>query len=148
MGKGRYAGFYFVADFTNQDPLQQRFMDFLSHNGYVVRKKAVKTIKDDETGEVTYKSNVDADLAVDLLNTDKNYDVAYLFSRDSDYERVVDIPRSRADASTSYRLGNPFRGSSPTSPTSPYSASKKTARKSNETNRNPPPRMEITSRRP
>jgi len=94
--KGRFfAAFYFVADFTNQDPLQQRFMDFMSHTRYVVRKKAVKAIQDDDTGETTFKSNVDVELVVELLNTQENYDVAFLFSGDSDYERVVDNFRSR-----------------------------------------------------
>ncbi len=29
-----YAGFYYIADFTASDPLQQRYLDFLSHAGY------------------------------------------------------------------------------------------------------------------
>jgi uncharacterized LabA/DUF88 family protein len=96
QGEGTaYAAFYFVADFTQKDELQVRFLDFLSHAGYVVRKKAVKKITDDETGEVSYKSNVDTEVVVELLNTQDNYDVAFLFSGDSDFERVVDILRSR-----------------------------------------------------
>lgn len=90
-----YAGFYFVADFTARDPMQQRFLDFLSHNGYVVRKKAVKAIRHEDTGETEYKCNLDTELVIELLNTAENYDVAFLFSGDSDYERVVDILRSR-----------------------------------------------------
>ncbi len=90
-----YAAFYFVADFTQTDPLHLRFLDFMSHAGYVVRKKAVKKIADDETGEISYKSNVDTEIVVELLNTQDNYDVAFLFSGDSDFERVVDILRSR-----------------------------------------------------
>jgi uncharacterized LabA/DUF88 family protein len=96
QGEGTaYAAFYFVADFTQKDELQVRFLDFLSHAGYVVRKKAVKKIVDDETGDVSYKSNVDTEVVVELLNTQDNYDVAFLFSGDSDFERVVDILRSR-----------------------------------------------------
>lgn len=90
-----YAGFYFSADFTAQDPYQQRFLDFLSHTGFVVRKKPVKAMRDEDTGETRYKCNLDTELVIELLNTSENYDVAFLFSGDSDFERVVDILRSR-----------------------------------------------------
>jgi uncharacterized LabA/DUF88 family protein len=90
-----YAAFYYIADFTAKDPLQQRYLDFLAHADYIVRRKAVKVIRDKETGEQVTKANVDTELILDLINTADNYDLAFLFSGDSDFERAVDLLRSR-----------------------------------------------------
>jgi uncharacterized LabA/DUF88 family protein len=90
-----YAAFYYVADFTATDPLQQRFFDFLSHAGYIVRRRPVKVITDPDTGERIIKGNLDTEIVLDLLNTVQNYDVAFLFSGDSDFERAIDLLRSR-----------------------------------------------------
>jgi uncharacterized LabA/DUF88 family protein len=96
LGPARsYASFYYVADFTTSDPLQQRFFDFLSHAGFIVRRKPVKVIRDQETGERIIKGNLDTEIVLDLLNTAENYDVAFLFSGDSDFERAVELLRSR-----------------------------------------------------
>jgi uncharacterized LabA/DUF88 family protein len=90
-----YAGFYYVADFSASDSLQQRFLDFLSHNGYIVRSRRVKVIRDQDTGERIFKGNLDTEIVLDMMNTLDNYDVAFLFSGDSDFERAVDLLRSR-----------------------------------------------------
>jgi uncharacterized LabA/DUF88 family protein len=90
-----YAAFYYVADFTASDPLQLRFFDFLSHAGYIVRRRPVKVIHDQETGERIIKGNLDTEIVLDMLNTVDNYDVAFLFSGDSDFERAVELLRSR-----------------------------------------------------
>lgn len=89
------AAYYYVADFTASDPLQQRFLDFLSHAGYIVRRRPVKVINDQDTGERIIKGNLDTEIVLDMLNTVGNYDVAFLFSGDSDFERAVDLLRSR-----------------------------------------------------
>ncbi len=44
---------------------------------------------------VALKANVDTELVLDLVNTADNYDLAFLFSGDSDFERAVDLLRSR-----------------------------------------------------
>jgi uncharacterized LabA/DUF88 family protein len=90
-----YAAFYYIADFSAKDPLQQRYLDFLSRADFIVRRKAVKVIHDPETGERVTKANVDTELVLDLVNTADNYDLAFLFSGDSDFERAVDLLRSR-----------------------------------------------------
>jgi uncharacterized LabA/DUF88 family protein len=90
-----YAAFYYIADYTASDPLQQRYLDFLAHVDFIVRRKAVKAIRDQETGERLLKANVDTELVLDLINTADNYDLAFLFSGDSDFERAVDLLRSR-----------------------------------------------------
>lgn len=90
-----YAAYYYLADFTASDPMQQRYMDFLSHVGYIIRKKPVKVITDAETGEQIFKGNLDTEIVLDMLNTVSNYDVAFLLSGDSDFERAVELLRSR-----------------------------------------------------
>lgn len=89
-----YAGYYYVADFAS-DPLQQRFLDFLAHAGFIVRKRPVKVVRDEDTGERIIKGNLDTEIVLDMLNTIDNYDVAFLFSGDSDFERAVELVRSR-----------------------------------------------------
>lgn len=90
-----YAAFYYVADVTASDPVQHRFLDFLSYSGFIIRRKPVKVIIDQDTGETTFKGNLDTEIVLDMLNTVNNYDVAFLFSGDSDFERAVDLLRSR-----------------------------------------------------
>jgi uncharacterized LabA/DUF88 family protein len=90
-----YAAYYYIADYTASDPMQQRYLDFLAHSDFIVRRKAVKAIRDQETGERVLKANVDTELILDLINTADNYDLAFLFSGDSDFERAVDLLRSR-----------------------------------------------------
>lgn len=90
-----YAAYYYIADFTATDPLQIRYLDFLAHSGYIVRKKPVKVIENRETGIKSYKANVDTEMVLDMVNTVENYDVAFLLSGDSDFERCVELLRSR-----------------------------------------------------
>lgn len=90
-----YAAYYYIADFTATDPLQIRYLDFLAHSGYIVRKKPVKVIENRETGVKSYKANVDTEMVLDMVNTVENYDVAFLLSGDSDFERCVELLRSR-----------------------------------------------------
>lgn len=90
-----YAAFYYIADYTASDPMQQRYLDFLAHADFIVRRKAVKAIRDQETGERVLKANVDTELVIDLINTADNYDLVFLFSGDSDFDRAVDLLRSR-----------------------------------------------------
>lgn len=90
-----YAAFFYIADLTSSDSLQQRFLDFLSHAGYIVRRKPVKVIEDTDTGERIFKGNLDTEIVLDMVNTAENYDLAFLFSGDSDFERAVELLRSR-----------------------------------------------------
>jgi uncharacterized LabA/DUF88 family protein len=61
----------------------------------VVRKKELKTIYDAETGESTQKANLDVEIVMDMFNTLENYDKAILLSGDGDFERALDLLRSR-----------------------------------------------------
>ncbi len=52
-------------------------------------------IRDQDTGERIIKGNLDTEILLDMVNTVDNYDVAFLCSGDSDFERAVDLLRSR-----------------------------------------------------
>jgi uncharacterized LabA/DUF88 family protein len=77
------------------DPRDENFVRFLAYAGYVVRKKELKTIYDAETGESTQKANLDVEIVMDMFNTLENYDKAILLSGDGDFERALDLLRSR-----------------------------------------------------
>ncbi len=67
-----YAAFYYVADHTASDPFQQRFFDFLSHAGYIVRRRTVKVMHDQASGERIVKGNLDTEIVLDMLTTIDN----------------------------------------------------------------------------
>lgn len=85
--------YYFAADFTHQDPMQTRFFDYLSHTGFVVHRKPTKQIEE-ETGEMRYKCDLNVEVVVELLTTRDQWDVAFLFTGDADYERAVEVLRA------------------------------------------------------
>lgn len=96
VGPGNfYAGFYYTVDVSHQDPMQLRFLDFMSYSGYIVRRKPLKRITDEHSGLDVFKGNLDTEIVLDMINTIEHYDVAFLFSGDSDFERAVDLLRSR-----------------------------------------------------
>lgn len=77
------------------DPRDENFVRFLSYAGYVVRTKGLKTIYDSETGETTQKANLDVEIVMDMFNTIENFDKAILLSGDGDFERALELLRSR-----------------------------------------------------
>lgn len=85
--------FFYYAVPPQVDPDRQRFLDFLSYNGYVVRTKALKTVYDSQTGEAYQKANLSIEIALDMVTTAQNWDTAYLFSGDGDFERAVELLR-------------------------------------------------------
>lgn len=72
---------------------RQRFLDFLSYNGYVVRTKNLKTYESD--GSNYQKANLSIEIVLDMLTTESQWDTAYVFSGDGDFERVVEILRAK-----------------------------------------------------
>lgn len=77
------------------DPRDENFVRFLAYAGYVVRTKGLKTIYDSETGETTQKANLDVEIVMDMFNTVENFDKAILLSGDGDFERALELLRSR-----------------------------------------------------
>jgi uncharacterized LabA/DUF88 family protein len=76
------------------DPREQRFYGYLNHAGYTVRMKTIKYFRDEASGELTRKANLDLELAIDLFTTIAQYDTAVLVTGDGDFERAVELLRS------------------------------------------------------
>ena len=68
---------------------QKKFLDMLDINGYIVRTKAIKKIKN-RGGKVEWKGNLDMELAFEMDDTKDKYDIAILISGDSDFALPVD----------------------------------------------------------
>jgi len=88
------AYYYTGADSTvkNRD---SAFHEYLMYSGYTVRTKAIKQMVDDTTGEIVEKANLDIELVIDMFNTVTLYDTCILMSGDSDFERALELVRSK-----------------------------------------------------
>lgn len=79
-----------------KDPQDQRgFRDALISLGYTVRTKILKEYYDDNSGRVSQKANLDIEIVVDMFNTVDQYDRVILFSGDGDFERAIELLRSK-----------------------------------------------------
>lgn len=67
--------------------------------GYTVRTKEVKEIQNKE-GKSEEKCNLDIEIVIDMFNTVNNYDKAIIFSGDSDFERAIELLRSKGKTIT------------------------------------------------
>ncbi len=68
---------------------QLKFLDMLEINGYIVRTKVVKKIKNRQGG-YKWKNNLDLELAFEMVETKEKYDVAVLLSGDSDFSVAIE----------------------------------------------------------
>ncbi|NPB06918.1 MAG: NYN domain-containing protein [Aquificae bacterium] len=82
-----YNAFFYLA-YREEDEKQERFLRLLAFSGITVVKKPVKQLKDG-----SLKGDLDVEMAIDMLLTRDNYDVAVLCSGDSDFERLVYVLR-------------------------------------------------------
>jgi uncharacterized LabA/DUF88 family protein len=85
--------------YTGVDPMSRtrdaNFHDYLMYSGYTVRTKVIKQVTDDTTGEVFHKANLDVEMVIDIFNSLNLYDVCILMSGDGDFERALEMVRSR-----------------------------------------------------
>ncbi len=86
-----YNAFYYSGYDVN-DQSQENFLKALTLIGYTVRKKPLKTISSQDNEE-KLKSNMDVEMALDLIITSSHYTEAYLFSGDGDFESVIEYLR-------------------------------------------------------
>ncbi|HKE00980.1 MAG TPA: NYN domain-containing protein [Planctomycetota bacterium] len=77
------------------DPDQEKFLRWLSHVGYTVRRKSVKSFLHPDRGATVEKANLDVEIVADMLTTFDGFDVAALVSGDGDFEHVVELLRAR-----------------------------------------------------
>ena len=95
--------FYYTAypaDGTRNYSVEEKhkFFTFLKKGlGFVVRKKELKRISvvSDEGESIEEKGNMDVEMTIDALHHIKKYDVAVLFSGDSDFLALITYLRSR-----------------------------------------------------
>jgi uncharacterized LabA/DUF88 family protein len=87
--------YWFMGVKQPPDVRDENFIRFLAYAGYVVRTKALKTIYDSDSGDSTQKANLDIEIVMDMFNTVQNYDKAILLSGDGDFERAIELLRSR-----------------------------------------------------
>ncbi|AFZ29436.1 MULTISPECIES: NYN domain-containing protein [Chroococcaceae] len=79
-----------------KDPQDQRgFRDALISLGYTVRHKILKEYYDDTSGRYSQKANLDIEIVVDMFNTVEQYNHVILFSGDGDFERAIELLRSK-----------------------------------------------------
>jgi uncharacterized LabA/DUF88 family protein len=74
---------------------REDFFKALMRMGFTVRVKKIKSMWDKKTGREVVKSNLDIEIVIDMFNTINLYDTAILFSGDGDFERAVELLRSR-----------------------------------------------------
>ncbi len=74
---------------------KRAFLDALINIGYTVRTKLTKQFTDLESGRTSQKANLDVEIVIDMFNTVEMYDHAILFSGDGDFERAVELLRSK-----------------------------------------------------
>lgn len=90
-----YNAFYYTSVTNPPDPGMEGFLRALTGMGYTVRRKVVKEIVDQESGQIIRKANLDIEIVIDMLTTAALYDRAILISGDGDFERAVEFLRGR-----------------------------------------------------
>lgn len=87
--------FWYMGVKPSPESRDEKFLHYLAYAGYTVRTKRLKTIFDPESGETIQKANLDIEIAMDMFNTVDNYNKAILLSGDGDFERALELLRSR-----------------------------------------------------
>jgi uncharacterized LabA/DUF88 family protein len=85
--------FWYTGIKDSQD--QRGFRDALISLGYTVRTKILKEYYDDNSGRYSQKANLDIEIVIDMFNTVEQYDSVILFSGDGDFERAIELLRSK-----------------------------------------------------
>jgi uncharacterized LabA/DUF88 family protein len=87
--------YYYTGEDDTHDAKQQGYLDALAYMGYSLVTKRIKTIFDPQTGTTKRKANLDIEIVLDMFNTIDNYDMAILVSGDGDFERALQLLKSR-----------------------------------------------------
>lgn len=85
--------FWYTGLKDSQD--QRGFRDALISLGYTVRTKILKEYYDDVSGRYSQKANLDIEIVIDMFNTVEQYNRVILFSGDGDFERAIELLRSK-----------------------------------------------------
>lgn len=85
--------FWYTGLKDSQD--QRGFRDALINLGFTVRTKILKEYYDVISDRTSQKANLDIEIVVDMFNTVDQYDRIILFSGDGDFERAIELLRSK-----------------------------------------------------
>ncbi len=88
-----YNAFYYAAEPQDDEEVRKKYQRY-SLKGYTMRLKKLKEIRDFKGDVVAKKANLDVEMVIDMFNTKDNYDLAVLFTGDSDFVRLVDLLRT------------------------------------------------------
>ncbi|MCL5115686.1 MAG: NYN domain-containing protein [Firmicutes bacterium] len=94
-GRQLYNAFYYTACKCPPDNSQRDFLTALRHLGFTIREKSIKETMDQSSNAVIRRANLDIEIVVDMFNTATRYDLAILMSGDGDFERAVELLRSK-----------------------------------------------------
>jgi uncharacterized LabA/DUF88 family protein len=87
--------YYYIGQDAPPEAKQQGYLDALPNMGYSLVTKQIKTIFDVKNGTSKKKANLDIEIVLDMFNTIDNYDMAILVSGDGDFERPLELLKSR-----------------------------------------------------
>jgi uncharacterized LabA/DUF88 family protein len=82
--------YYTALKSDNEYDNRHKLVDFLSYNRYKIVSKHTRVFHDPKTKKITYKGNLDVEIAVDMVTMVDSYDTAILISGDSDFVKAVD----------------------------------------------------------
>lgn len=94
-GREIYNAFYYTGVQVPPDNSQRDFLTALRHLGFTIREKSIKETVDQSSNAVIRRANLDIEIVIDMFNTADRYDVAILMSGDGDFERAVELLRSK-----------------------------------------------------
>ncbi len=80
---------FIYAAYDENKQSEQKFLDMLDINGYILRTKAIKKIRL-SADKNKHKGNLDIELAFEMVEFSDNYDTAVLMSGDSDFSVPID----------------------------------------------------------
>jgi uncharacterized LabA/DUF88 family protein len=87
-GDDLYKIFVYTAT-DSERPQQNKFLDMLNTNGFIVKTKEVKRIRVAK-GVYEWKGDFDVELTIDVMDNIKEFDTAVLLSGDSDFAPIVE----------------------------------------------------------
>ncbi|MBU2545455.1 NYN domain-containing protein [Patescibacteria group bacterium] len=85
---------FIYAAYDENKQSEQKFLDMLDINGYILRTKAIKKIKISSQRD-KHKGNLDMELAFEMVDLLDKYDTAILMSGDSDFSVPIDRIKKR-----------------------------------------------------
>ena len=88
-----YNAFFYTSRANSE--ARKNFLNSLIFKGYTVRQKEIKQIKNRDGEIIDQKCNVDIEIVIEMFDTIPHYDIAILFSGDSDFVEAVKRLRAK-----------------------------------------------------